>query len=204
MAEGAALDVLAGQPDRNAVGQDGREAPVPRPRPSRPFARSGCRTAPFRRSRPRSSFLWNVKPSGADQQRRVDLRAGGRPERRSRSWPPCPAGAGSETGATKSSSGLSDANACSSTVKCFFTSASAGSRGDRSLRDELLGKQLAHGLVRGDRLVHQRLRERRLVAFVVAESPVADQIDQEVAARSARGIPTPAAPPRGTPPDRRR
>ena len=33
----------------------------------------------------------------------------------------------------------------------------------------------------GDSLVHQRLRERRLVAFVVPVAPVSDQIDQEVA-----------------------
>ena len=30
-------------------------------------------------------------------------------------------------------------------------------------------------------LVHQRLRERRLVAFVVAVAAVADQVDQEIA-----------------------
>ena len=42
-------------------------------------------------------------------------------------------------------------------------------------------EQLAHGRVRRDLLVHQRLRERRLVAFVVAVAPVADQVDQEVA-----------------------
>ena len=35
--------------------------------------------------------------------------------------------------------------------------------------------------MRGDLLVHHRLRERRLVAFVVAVAPVADQVDQEVA-----------------------
>ena len=35
--------------------------------------------------------------------------------------------------------------------------------------------------MRGDRLVHQRLGERRFVAFVVAVAAVADQVDQEVA-----------------------
>ena len=38
----------------------------------------------------------------------------------------------------------------------------------------------------GDLLVHQRLRERRLVAFVVPVAPVADQVDQEVALERAR------------------
>ena len=39
MAEGAALDILAGQPDADAVGQDRRVAPAPRRSPSRPCAR---------------------------------------------------------------------------------------------------------------------------------------------------------------------
>ena len=33
--------------------------------------------------------------------------------------------------------------------------------------------------MRADRLVHQRLRERRLVAFVVAEAPVAEHVDDD-------------------------
>ena len=45
----------------------------------------------------------------------------------------------------------------------------------------VLRPDLAHGRVRRDLLVHQRLRERRLVAFVVAVAAVADQVDQEVA-----------------------
>ena len=59
----------------------------------------------------------------------------------------------------------------------------------RALRDERSRELLAHRRVRGDRLVHQRLRERRLVALVVAVSAVADQIDQEVALESAAILP---------------
>ena len=33
--------------------------------------------------------------------------------------------------------------------------------------------------MRADLLVHQRLRERRLVAFVVAEAPVAEHVDDD-------------------------
>ena len=46
MAEGAALDVFAGQPDRDAVGEDRARTPAPRPRPSPPSARPGCRASP--------------------------------------------------------------------------------------------------------------------------------------------------------------
>ena len=41
--------------------------------------------------------------------------------------------------------------------------------------------------MRGDHPVHHRLRERRLVAFVVSVAAVADQVDQEVVAE-ARAI----------------
>ena len=50
--------------------------------------------------------------------------------------PATPGGAGSGIGATKSSSGLSAANACSSTAKCFFTSAVGRLRRQRALLDQ--------------------------------------------------------------------
>ena len=37
--------------------------------------------------------------------------------------------------------------------------------------------------------IHQRLRERRLVAFVVSVTPVADQVDQEVALEAGAILP---------------
>ena len=52
--------------------------------------------------------------------------------------------------------------------------------GDRALLDQDARPVLAHGRVRGHRLVRDGLRERRLVAFVVAVAAVADEIDQEI------------------------
>ena len=152
----------------------------------------------------RSSFLWKVKPSGRRLQAVVDLAQAFERDGGLGPAPPRPAGAGSDTGGSMSSSGLSEANACSSTVKCFLTSPSTDSGVCDPCAISVSGELLAHRRVRGDRLVHQRLRERRLVAFVVAVAPVADQVDQEVAPEAARGIPMRAARLRGTPPDRRR
>ena len=51
--------------------------------------------------------------------------------------------------------------------------------GDDVLGDELLGVDLEGRGMRADRLVHQRLGERRLVALVVAEAPVAEHVDHD-------------------------
>ena len=51
--------------------------------------------------------------------------------------------------------------------------------------DERLRPDLAHGRMRGDLLVHERLREGRLVSFVVAVAAIADQVDEEVALETA-------------------
>ena len=67
-----------------------------------------------------------------------------------------------------------------------IASAASGGR-PRRASTSVVGPELAHGRVRGDLLVHQRLRERRLVAFVVAVAAVADEVDQEVALERARG-----------------
>ena len=187
VAERAALDVLAGQPDRHAVGEDAGKRQLLGRRPvDRPLGRVGERG--LRRSRPRSSFLWNVKPSGVASSASLISRS------RSSGTPVCvlrgrARRAGSGIGGTKSSSGFSDANACSSTVKCFFTRPSTASGGTVPLLDERSREQLAHGRVRADLLVHQRLRERRLVAFVVPVTPVADQVDQEVAPEARAVLP---------------
>ena len=53
-------------------------------------------------------------------------------------------------------------------------------------------------------LVNLGLRERRLVAFVVAVAAIADQIDQRIEAGSDAGTPRPDAPLRCRRPDRRR
>src|SRR5262245_157536 len=51
--------------------------------------------------------------------------------------------------------------------------------GDDIFTDKLLTVDLAGGRVLADRLVHQRLGERRLVALVVPKTPVAKHIDDD-------------------------
>src|SRR6516225_5577322 len=51
--------------------------------------------------------------------------------------------------------------------------------GDDVFADELVGVDLARGRVLADRLVHQRLGKRRLIALVVPEAPVAEHIDDD-------------------------
>ncbi len=51
---------------------------------------------------------------------------------------------------------------------------------------QFLCPQLPHARVALDRLVHQRLGERRIVAFVVPVTAVADQVDQEIAFEPGR------------------
>ena len=47
--------------------------------------------------------------------------------------------------------------------------------------DQRLGVELAHRALRGDQVVHEGLRHRRVVALVVAAAPVADHVDDRVA-----------------------
>ena len=64
----------------------------------------------------------------------------------------------------------------------YFFAQRVGAAGvDHAALDQRPRPDLAHRRVRGDLLVHQRLRERRLVALVVAVAAVADQVDEEVA-----------------------
>ena len=55
-------------------------------------------------------------------------------------------------------------------------------RGYHAFVEQLPREEIAHGRVLVDDLVHLRLGERRLVAFVVSPATVADQIDQEILA----------------------
>ncbi len=61
---------------------------------------------------------------------------------------------------------------------------------DRPLVDQRARPFLAHRRKRSDRLVHHRLGERRLIAFVVPMTPVTDQIDQEVEAEAHAVFPS--------------
>ncbi len=56
--------------------------------------------------------------------------------------------------------------------------------GDDALLDESRGVLLAQARMGLDRLVHERLRVTGLVALVVAEAPVADEVDDEVLAEA--------------------
>ena len=49
--------------------------------------------------------------------------------------------------------------------------------GDDALADQPFGVDFQRGRMRADYLVHQRLGERRLVAFVVAVAPIAEHVD---------------------------
>ena len=92
--------------------------------------------------------------------------------------------------ATTSCSGFSDANKlASSSSKYFLTSASGSSAGIVPFSTSVRAQLLTHGRMRRDRLVHHRLRERRLVALVVSVAPVADEVDQEVEAEARAVLP---------------
>ena len=54
------------------------------------------------------------------------------------------------------------------------------SSGDHSRTHQLLGVQTTHRRMCTDRLVHQRLRRRRLVSLVVTQPAIADQINDEI------------------------
>ena len=52
--------------------------------------------------------------------------------------------------------------------------------GERAVGDEPGGVLLAHGGLLRDPRHHQRLRVGRLVLFLMAEAPVADEVDDDV------------------------
>ena len=70
--------------------------------------------------------------------------------------------------------------------------------------DEPLHVDLAHRRLLVDERVHERLREARLVALVVAVAAVAVHVDDDVLARTAGGTPSPGASPGSPPPGPRR
>ena len=149
----------------------------------------------WRRSRPRSSFLWKVKPVGTPSSDVVELAQRARAARPSAPGAATPGGGGSGIGCDEVLLPASATrSACSSTVEVLLDH-----RFGRLVRrrspcvDQRRRPQLlAHRRVRGDLLVHQRLRERRLVALVVAVAAVADQVDQEVAAEARAVVARPA------------
>ncbi len=118
-------------------------------------------------------------------------RAAARPAPPSCTLPrPCRAAAAASCGSTTSSSGASDfaATCCSSSMLLLHQLVRAASaahcpRSTSVSRPQLRAPSGAASIC----CVHQRLREARLVALVVAVAPVADQVDQEVLVEPLRG-----------------
>ena len=77
-------------------------------------------------------------------------------------------------------------------------------RRDDALGREAFGVQRARRLQLVDRAIHQRLGEGRFVGLVVAVAAVADDVQHDVAWRTACGIPPPCGRRKSPPPDRRR
>ena len=95
--------------------------------------------------------------------------------------PATPAGAGSEIGAHEILLRLQRRQRLLELREVLFHERRDRLGRLRALLDQRVGEQFAHRRMLGNRLVHQRLRERGLVALVVPVPPVADQVDQEVA-----------------------
>ena len=185
MAERAALDVLAGQPDADAVGEDRRVAPAPR-RLAQSTVRSSGRGEHLR---PLLAHAFELAVDGEAVGQSLSSASF---SSRSRSigtavstFAAAPGGGGSGSGSTKSCSGCSSSIDALQLRRVLLDQRVGTSPGSSSPRSSSVRAQmLAHGRVRRDLLVHQRLRERGLVAFVVPVAPVADQVDQEVALES--------------------
>ena len=181
MAERAAL----ARPPRSGVSECRRRAPR-RSASSSAVAQSIVRSVGEanivrRRSRPRSSFLWPLNPSGrrssasfrlARRSSATAVRTRARGARRRFA----PAGARRDHARAPATPARSRA-----TVTCFLTS-SSDRAGDTTPRaSSVLRPDLPHGRMLGNSLVEQRLREGRFVALVVTVAPIADEVDQEVA-----------------------
>ena len=185
LAERAALGVLAGEPDRDPLGQQRGERERLGVRPVDPAAR-GSSSASRRCSSCLTSLGWTVKPSGTAS---------------SSSLSTCSRSA--TTAVLTSGEGVRSSwyspVACSTLLGggdpllelLVLLGQHRPDRvghlgrlllGDDALLDQLLGEQLAHRRVLLDHLVHLGLGVGRLVGLVVAEAAVADQVDQHVVA----------------------
>ena len=140
----------------------------------------GCANICARRSRPRTSFLCTREAIGQLQQTALSVdRASSGTEVFAFRLRPTAAPAGSAR--RNPTSGLSAVEHPLQLVQVIAVHVRRLGVGDDAARRRGSGADLTDGRVRGDLLVHERLGERRLVAFVVAVAAVADQIDQEIA-----------------------
>ena len=191
MREGAAARVLAGQAHVVAVRRAATRRRGSRPCPSRPAA---CpRPSALRASMTRSTRGCSLKPSGTVVSllgQALQLRAAARACRPRRSTSTLRNGAQSTANLLLKleSTGLDGLLARVERRRgSVLIIASGSSARDHALRDQLVGVQLARARVLRDLLVHQRLRDERLVLLVVAELAEADEVDHHVLVELAGG-----------------
>ena len=178
MTEGAAFDVFAGQPDADAIGEDRRERQILGSRPvNRPLVRIVQRIDPLLAHPLELAVHGEV--GGQRQERRVELPQPIERHRRLRLG----------GGAWRRRLGLrldvvllrpQPVERGLQRRHMFLEERVGLLRADGAAIRERARPDLAHRRMLGDLLVHQRLREGRLVPLVVPVTPVADQIDQEV------------------------
>ena len=178
MTEGAALDIFTGEPDRDAVGENRGHRQLFGSGPvDAALRRIGeDRLAPFA---PAFELAVHDKAFGHLQQVGVQfvepgegqggLRVGGGTTGRHRGHRLDVILLGLDGGIGLFERGHALAHHLVGALLC----ADAG-------RHQRLGVLLADGGMRADHLIDRRLRERRLVAFVVAIAAVADQVDQVI------------------------
>ena len=186
MRERAAAAVLAGQPDMRALGAQRADRQRLGGRPVDALAGSRSRRASPRaagrscgsgesprapsraRARPRAASRAATAGVAAAVVDRAPVRA--RP-RRLRASPPCSGGSSS------AASNWVSRSATNSARHRFDLGLAQHALGDEPLGIELPRRRMAR-----DRAVHQRLREGRLVALVMAVAAIAEQVDDDVLA----------------------
>ena len=185
LAEGAALGVLAGEPDRDSLGQQRGERERLGVRPLDPARRAS--NASRRCSSCWTSFGWIVNPSGTASSSSLSTRRRSADDRgldlgRGRAielvlagrvldapWRPrsCSLSRVWASVSTAHTWSVISVDSCSVTTPCSISCRANSSRDRRVLLDHL---------------VHRGLRVGGLVGLVVAEAAVADQVDQHVVA----------------------
>ena len=179
VAEGPALDVLAGHPDADAVGQDRRHRelfgrrPLDRPRVGLREHLRALLARPF-------ELLVDRKTGRRGEERRIER---GQPLERD-----CRVRLRGGPGRWRFRLRLDEVflrlqlvQRPLQLVHVFLAQGLRLGRLDEAALDQRTSPDLAHRRVRRDLLVHHRLRERRLVPLVVPPPSIADQVDEEVA-----------------------
>ena len=185
LAEGAALGVLAGQADRDPLGQQRGEGQRLGVGPD-DARRAGSTMASRRCSSCLTSLGCTLKPSGTDSSSSLRTR------RRSTRHRGLDLGRGRAIELVLAGGVLELLGGGDPLLELLVLVGQQGPDlvghlgrfllGDDPLVDQLAGEQLADGRVLLDHLVHLGLGVGRLVGLVVAEAAVADQVDEHVVA----------------------